>query len=164
MCAVGAYAWDQSRNDEIAEGVTIGGVDVGGLTESEARGEVDEALVEPLRRHVVVRYDGVKYQLSPEKLQIDADVDGMVDEALDESLEGGIPTRVWRYRTGPRVPLIASARSGSSRAVRRSPTEATTMSKIRLDGRPGARWRTCSRLMNHVGVSSPSGTHPKTCS
>ncbi len=105
---MGAYAWDQSRNDEIAEGVTIGGVDVGGLTESEARGEVDEALVEPLRRHVVVRYDGVKYQLSPEKLQIDADVDGMVDEALDESLEGGIPTRVWRYATGGEVDVAIS--------------------------------------------------------
>jgi lipoprotein-anchoring transpeptidase ErfK/SrfK len=108
MCAVGAYAWDQSRNDEIAEGVTIGGVDVGGMTESEARGQVDEALVEPLRQHVVIRYDGIKYQLSPEKLQIDADVDGMVDEALDESLEGGIPTRVWRYATGGEVDVAIS--------------------------------------------------------
>ena len=30
--AVGAYAYDSSQKDEIADGVTIGGVDVGGLT------------------------------------------------------------------------------------------------------------------------------------
>ncbi|HEX2129406.1 MAG TPA: L,D-transpeptidase/peptidoglycan binding protein [Solirubrobacterales bacterium] len=106
--AVGAYAWDQSRNDEIAEGVTIGGVDVSGMTEDEARAEVDEALVEPLRDHVVVRYDGVKYQLSPEKLQVSSDVDGMVDQALDESQEGGLPTRVWRYATGGEVDVAIS--------------------------------------------------------
>jgi lipoprotein-anchoring transpeptidase ErfK/SrfK len=107
-CAVAAYAWDESRNDEIAEGVTIGGVDVGGMTEDEALAEVDEALVEPLRQHVVIRYDGVKYQLSPERLEISADVDGMVDQALDESLEGGLPTRVWRYATGGEVDVAIS--------------------------------------------------------
>jgi lipoprotein-anchoring transpeptidase ErfK/SrfK len=108
VCAVAAYAWDQSRNDQIADGVTIGGVDVGGMTAEEARAEVDEALVEPLRQHVIVRYGGVKYQLSPEKLQIDSDVDGMVDEALDESQEGGLPTRVWRYATGGEVDVAIS--------------------------------------------------------
>ena len=32
----GAYAYDSSKKDQIAEGVTIGGVDVGGLNEEEA--------------------------------------------------------------------------------------------------------------------------------
>jgi hypothetical protein len=107
-CAVAAYAWDESRNDEIADGVTIGGVDVSGMTAEEARAEVDEALVEPLRDYVIVRYDGVRYQLSPEKLEVSSDVDGMVDQALDESLDGGLPTRVWRYATGGELDVAIS--------------------------------------------------------
>ncbi len=103
MGAVGAYAWDSSRKDQIAEGVTIGGVDVGGMTADEARALVDAELVEPLREHVTVTFEGVKYRISPEKLEVASDVDGMVDRALDESQEGGLPTRVWRYATGGEV-------------------------------------------------------------
>ena len=36
LAAVGAYAWDSSKSDQIADGVTIGGVDVGGMTADEA--------------------------------------------------------------------------------------------------------------------------------
>ena len=106
--AVGAYAWDSSRSDEIAEGVTIGGVDVGGMTADEAGEIVDKKLVAPLRHHVVVKYDDVKYQLSPKQLKVSSDVDGMVDRALAESQEGGLPTRVWRYATGGEVDVAIS--------------------------------------------------------
>ena len=68
--AVGAYAWDNSRSDEIAEGITIGGVDVSGMTGDEARKVVDAKLVEPLQKHVTVDFEGVKYKLSPERLEV----------------------------------------------------------------------------------------------
>jgi len=103
MAAVGAYAWDSARSDEIADGVTIGGVDVGGMDAEEATKAVDKALVAPLRKPVTATYDGVKYRISPEKLEVRSDVDGMVDRALDESQEGGLPSRVWRYATGGEV-------------------------------------------------------------
>ncbi len=108
LAAVGAYAWDSSRNDEIAEGVTIGGVDVGGMTDSEAQKAVEKKLVDPLRGPVTVHFEGVKYRLSAEKLEISSDVDGMVDQALDESRAGGLPTRVWRYATGGEVDAAIS--------------------------------------------------------
>jgi lipoprotein-anchoring transpeptidase ErfK/SrfK len=108
IAAVAAYAWDSTRNDKIADGITIGGVDVGGMTADEARQAVDEQLVAPLRRKVTVTYNGVKYQLSSEKLEISSNVDGMVDEALDKSREGGLPGRVWRYATGGEVDLAIS--------------------------------------------------------
>lgn len=108
MAAVGAYAWDSTRSDQIAEGVTIGGVNVGGMTADEATEAVDAELVEPLRRKVTVTYDQVKYQLSAERLGIDSDVDGMVDRALEESQEGGLPSRVWRYATGAEVDVAIS--------------------------------------------------------
>ena len=69
---------------------------------------VESELVDPLRKKVTVTYDGVKYQLSPEKLEVDSDVDGMVDQALEESQEGGLPTRVWRYATGGEVDVAIS--------------------------------------------------------
>ncbi len=118
LAAVGAYAWDSAKADQIAEGVTIGGVDVGGMTADEAREAVDQALVQPLRKPVLATYDGVKYQLSPEKLAVDADVDGMVDRALEASQEGGLPTRVWRYATGGEVDVAISPQlSYSNKAV-----------------------------------------------
>ena len=108
IAAVGAYAWDSSRSDQIAEGVTIGGVDVGGMTADEATAAVETELVDPLRKKVTVTYEGIKYQLSPEKLRVDSDVEGMVDRALEESQEGGLPTRVWRYATGGEVDVAIS--------------------------------------------------------
>jgi lipoprotein-anchoring transpeptidase ErfK/SrfK len=101
--AVGAYAWDASRSDEIAEGITIGGVDVGGMTEGQAERAVSEALVEPLEQDVTVTHEGTKYILTSEKLAIHADVAASVQRALDESQEGGLPTRIWRYATGDEV-------------------------------------------------------------
>jgi lipoprotein-anchoring transpeptidase ErfK/SrfK len=108
LAAVGAYAWDSTRNDKIADGITIGGVDVGGMTADQARQAVDEELVAPLRRKVTVTYDGVKYQLSPERAEISSNANGMVNEALAKSREGGLPTRVFRYATGGEVDLAIS--------------------------------------------------------
>jgi lipoprotein-anchoring transpeptidase ErfK/SrfK len=108
IAAVGAYAWDSSKSDQIAEGVTIGGVDVGGMTADEATKAVNKALVDPLRKKITATYDGVKYQLNPDKLNVDSDVDGMVDRALEKSQEGGLPTRVWRYATGGEVDVAIS--------------------------------------------------------
>jgi lipoprotein-anchoring transpeptidase ErfK/SrfK len=101
--AVGAYAWDKSRSDEIAEGITIGGINVGGMTEEEATETVSEAVVEPLDEDVVVVHDGTKYILSAEKLAVRADVASSVQAAVNASQDGGLPTRLWRYATGGEV-------------------------------------------------------------
>jgi lipoprotein-anchoring transpeptidase ErfK/SrfK len=108
LAAVGAYAWDSSRNDEIADGVTIGSVDVGGMTADEARDKVESKLVDPLRGPVTVHFEGVKYKLSADKLDISSDINGMVDQALEESRAGGLPVRVWRYATGGEVDAAIS--------------------------------------------------------
>jgi hypothetical protein len=108
LAAVGAYAWDSTRNDQIADGITIGGVDVGGMTTDEATEAVESKLVDPLRGPVTIHFEGVKYKLSADKLAISSDVDGMVDQALDESRAGGLPSRVWRYATGGSVDAAIS--------------------------------------------------------
>jgi lipoprotein-anchoring transpeptidase ErfK/SrfK len=101
--AVGAYAWDSSKSDQIAEGVTIGGVDVGGMTEEEASNVVEADLIGPLDKPVTVTYEKEHFTLDASELDVQADVDGMVSQALAASQEGSLPTRVWRYASGGEV-------------------------------------------------------------
>jgi lipoprotein-anchoring transpeptidase ErfK/SrfK len=101
--AVAAYAYDSSRDDEIAEGVQIANLDVGGLQVDEARKLLRAEVIEPLRKPATVTFEDVKYKLSPEKLDIAADIDGMLDRAVEASREGGLPGRLWRYASGGEV-------------------------------------------------------------
>ena len=101
--AVGAYALDSSKEGEIAEGIRIGDVDVGGLTAAEARKDVRADLIKPLDKPVTVTSKGTKYVLSPAQLNVHADIDGMVSAALVASREEALPGRVWRYVTGGEV-------------------------------------------------------------
>jgi lipoprotein-anchoring transpeptidase ErfK/SrfK len=103
MGAGAAYAWDSAKKDQIAEGVTIGGVDVGGMTAEEASAVVEADLVDPLDKPVTVTYEKEHFTLEADELDVRADVDGMVQAALDASQEGGLPTRVLRYATGGEV-------------------------------------------------------------
>ena len=88
-----AHAWDESRSDQIADGIDVGGIDVAGLTEREAESLLTQELIEPLDRDLVATYDGVKYKLSAERLAVRADIEGMIDEAFAASQDGGLPTR-----------------------------------------------------------------------
>jgi lipoprotein-anchoring transpeptidase ErfK/SrfK len=101
--AVAAYAVDRANSDKIADGVRVGGISVGGLSTDQARHRLDNKLVAPLDKPVTVTFEGKKYVLSAERLQLHADVDGMVDSALSASRSGGFPVRVWRYTTGGSV-------------------------------------------------------------
>ena len=98
--AVGAYAYDSSQSDKIAEGVTIGGVEVGGMDAEQAERAVRRQLLAPLRHSLRVGYDGESWRLPGEKLKVHADLESAVEEALDVSRDGGLPTRVVRYVTG----------------------------------------------------------------
>jgi vancomycin resistance protein YoaR len=98
--AVGAYAYDSSQDGKIADGVTIGGVDVGGMTEAEAKRAVRRQLLAPLRHSLRVGYDGESWVLPGKTLKLHADLDRAVEEAVDTSRDGGLPGRLVRYVTG----------------------------------------------------------------
>ncbi len=118
--AVGAVAYDSSRGDKIAKGVTVSGVDVSGMTATEARGAVAQALQEPLRQPVAVVHAGRRFNLSAADAGVRADVKGMVDEALDASRQGNIVSRVARDLTGGEEDAQIPARIKYSRvAVRK---------------------------------------------
>ena len=107
--AVGAYAYDSTQSDTIAEGVTVGGVEVGGMDAEQAERAVRKQLLAPLRHSLRVGYDGRSWRLPGERLKVHADLDEAVEEALDVSRDGGLPTRVVRYVTGGEVDESVSA-------------------------------------------------------
>jgi len=103
LLAVGVWAYDDAQKDQIAPGVKIGGVDIGGRDADSARKIIKTEVVAPLKQPVVVSYGGKDYTLTPEQLHATADVNGMVQEAIDRSRQGSILERVSRYATGSDV-------------------------------------------------------------
>jgi lipoprotein-anchoring transpeptidase ErfK/SrfK len=108
--AVAAYAYDSSRDDLIAKGVTVAGVDVGGMRVDEARRAVARQLEEPLGQPIVVKRGQKRFNLSAEDAGVRADVAAMVDAALDESRDGTIFTRVARDLRGSEEDVRVAAR------------------------------------------------------
>jgi lipoprotein-anchoring transpeptidase ErfK/SrfK len=98
-----AYAYDNSQKDKIADGVTVGGVDVGGMNKEEAAAVVRRKLLAPLRHPLVVTFDGQQWKLPGKQLKIRANVDAAVEQALEASREGGFPDRLVRYVTSGEV-------------------------------------------------------------
>jgi lipoprotein-anchoring transpeptidase ErfK/SrfK len=122
--AIGAYAYDSSQGSKIADGVTIGGVDVGGMDEAEAKRAVRAELLAPLRHSLRVGYDGESWSLEGKSLRVHADLDGAVEEALAASRDGWLPGRIVRYVAGgsvdENVPAgISYSRPAVNRFVRR---------------------------------------------
>ena len=64
--AGGVYAYDQGKEGQIAEGIKVNGVDVGGLSASQARSKLRAALLDPLNRPVTARFEGKRYRLTPQ--------------------------------------------------------------------------------------------------
>jgi lipoprotein-anchoring transpeptidase ErfK/SrfK len=119
LLAVGVWAYDDSQKDQIAPGVTVGGVDIGGHDADQARKIIKKEVVAPLRQPIVVSYQGKDYTLSPQQLKAKADIDAMVQDALDRSRQGGIIDRVARYATGGDVNADIDPNVGySSKAVK----------------------------------------------
>jgi lipoprotein-anchoring transpeptidase ErfK/SrfK len=123
VAVAAAYAYDSSQKDKIADGVTVGGVDVGGMNEDEAVAAVRAKLLAPLRHSLLVRFDGRTWKLPGQKLKIRADVDSAVEEAVEASQEGGLPGRLVRYVTSGEVderitPQVAYSKRAINRFVR----------------------------------------------
>src|ERR687889_306599 len=83
--AVGVYAYDSNREDLISEGITVGGVDVGGLRADQAKEKLRAALLNPLDKPVVAKFKGKRFVLTPKQARIGVNVNSSVAEALDRS-------------------------------------------------------------------------------
>jgi lipoprotein-anchoring transpeptidase ErfK/SrfK len=122
--AGGIYAYDAARKHEIAKGITVGGVAVGGMKEAAARAKLRSAVLEPLDRPVVARYHGKRYTLTPAQARVGVDIDGSIAQAIQRSRSGNILARTARNLRGRAVNAdirlhIAYNHKAISRMVRR---------------------------------------------
>src|SRR3954468_7779835 len=111
------YAFDRSARTKIADGVTVNGVPVGGLTAAKARANLSAALLKPLDRPVSVRYKGRRFTLTPAAANVAVDIDGSVDRALDASQKGNLFTRTWREVRGTELDARVQAKISYDRAA-----------------------------------------------
>ena len=114
------YAYDNGKDGTIAEGVRVNGVDIGGMSADDARAALRSALLDPLNRPVVARYEGKKYTLTPRQASVGVDIDGSVQRAVAASREGSMFTRTWREVRGGDLDTDVDAKITWSRpAVRK---------------------------------------------
>ncbi len=113
------YAFDQQVKTRIADGVTVNGIDVGGLTPEKARAKLSASLLDPLSQPVSVRYKGRRFTLTSEQANVAVDIEGSVDRALQASNKGNLFTRTWREVRGTEVDARVEAKiSYDEEAVR----------------------------------------------
>jgi hypothetical protein len=115
LVVAGAYLYDRSQDGKIAAGVTIDGIDVGGMNAEEAEAKVRRQLLRPLDKPLRVTYRDQKWSLSGEKLKVRAEVEGAVARAVTVSREGDLPTRIGRYLGGDELEVGISAHVEYSR-------------------------------------------------
>jgi lipoprotein-anchoring transpeptidase ErfK/SrfK len=99
--AIGGLAVaDRASADKIPSGVTVGGVDVGGLTKHAALRRLDQRIGEPSRRAVTVTLAGRTQTLTADEAGVRLDLSGAVDSALASGRKGNFVGRGWRAITG----------------------------------------------------------------
>jgi lipoprotein-anchoring transpeptidase ErfK/SrfK len=117
--AVAAYAYDSSNEDRIANGVTVAGLDVGGLSAGQAQIRVRRQVADRLEQPITVTHGTKRFSLSAQDAGLRTDVGGMVNEALEASRKGNIISRVARDVTGGEEDTRVPARVSYSKAAAR---------------------------------------------
>lgn len=88
VVSLAALAFNHSRNGTIADGATVGGIDLSGMPDYRARIKLQNELEQPLLEPVKVSYEGKSRELTAAGAGVNVDINGMVDEALDRGNSG----------------------------------------------------------------------------
>jgi lipoprotein-anchoring transpeptidase ErfK/SrfK len=97
--AAALHRYDTSRSDLIAEGITVAGVDVGGLPVAEARAKLRREVAH-LQEPLTIAYGKRDFVLDPGLVDVTTNVDELLQRAVAESREGNFLTRSLRHLTG----------------------------------------------------------------
>lgn len=102
--AAAAYFYDSSQAGEIAAGVSVAGIDVGGLSRAEARAQLTRQLVPRLQQPLALSYGGHRFVIDPQRAGLQIDLDRMLAEAVAAGRQGSLLHRIVRDVRGQRVP------------------------------------------------------------
>jgi lipoprotein-anchoring transpeptidase ErfK/SrfK len=120
LLGVAMFVYDHARRDRIANGVSIAGVPVGGLSESAARAKLEHDLIAGLSKPVTIHSGPHEWTLTARQAGVTVDAANMVSQAVEASREGSIFTRTIRSLSAGSVhrdvPLVVGY---SHAAVRR---------------------------------------------
>jgi lipoprotein-anchoring transpeptidase ErfK/SrfK len=112
------YAYDHGRRDRIANGISVGGVDIGGMSRDSAQRKLEARLLGALHEPVVIHHGKKTWKLGPREARIAADIGAMVDAAVARSRDGNMVSRTVRGLTGGTIHDNITPRvSYSKRAV-----------------------------------------------
>ena len=98
--AAALHRYDDSRSDMISEGVTIAGIDVGGLRLPEARALLEEQLARRIDRPIALTYGKRRFVVEPGLVDVSTDPEPALRAALESSRDGNFFTRSWRDLVG----------------------------------------------------------------
>lgn len=118
---LGLFLYGYTHVDRVYQGVTIAGVEVGGMTETEARSAIEQTYRDYLAAPVTLTFEGAEYQVVPRDAGIALDVDATVDQAMLFGRDGFIwgRTQTWarallRGRDLPAVLSVDESRFNQS--------------------------------------------------
>jgi lipoprotein-anchoring transpeptidase ErfK/SrfK len=94
--AYAAYRYDAGTADRMLPGVEVAGVDVGGMSRSEAIDAVTAAAERALERRIEVAVADQTWHVTPQELGTTADVEAKIDQALAVNDGFSWPSRVFR--------------------------------------------------------------------
>src|SRR5215207_910379 len=118
VLAGAVYAYDHGRRDRIAKGISVGGIDIGGMKREAAQRKLEARLLGALHEPIVVDHGKKTWKLGPREARIAADIGAMVDAAVARSRDGNMLSRTIRGLTGGEIEDNLTPRvSYSKRAV-----------------------------------------------
>lgn len=126
--------------DAILPGVTVAGIDVGGLSREDARSRIAEALRSNLRRPVVVSVDGREFRTTPSELyRLDAAAtEALAFSAGRDSILSRLAATIGPFAVEHELePVLAVRSEGQTELVTRLNrlTDAPVSARVAMDGR-----------------------------
>lgn len=100
--AAALHRYDASRADLIAEGITLAGIDAGGMPVEEARATLAREIERRLEQPLTIRYRDRRFRLDPALADVETNLDEILASAVAESREGNFLTRSFLDLTGRR--------------------------------------------------------------
>jgi lipoprotein-anchoring transpeptidase ErfK/SrfK len=103
VLTIAMVVYDHGQRDQIAKGIRIDGIEVGGLSAAAAKTRLDRGVAATMERPITVGLNGRTWQITPRQAGVAVDVEGTVAQALQASRKGSIFSRTWRGLSGGHV-------------------------------------------------------------